>query len=629
MKKIKLRKYQKIAIIIILLLISITLAGFWIYQYYQTGIKVGLIDSGVRFDSGIKSKSFVDTKYGYEENEEAYDLVGHGTQVMELIEQYTPSNIKIKFFSAKVANTDKTIHYEAIIAAANWLASQEVKFIVMSLGGWFKSNSNYTDAFYDLAASGIIIIAASGNNGHPAYDVHGLGDFPALLPWVIGVGATSVTLDGVLGFSSGGRGYQGSYAADVTDVANNIRGTQQGTSFAVPRVVAKALQILHAAEKKGIELNVNEMGALLSKSAGNTFSPEYGFGYPDVNKAIDLLDGEPFAVLYGGNGHLFNENYPRFRNETWSDIIYYREYGDLPIDKHMILHYRYNQSIDIDSDSLLSFKENIKVIIKESNHTLNSSIEIKYTGPFKNLYQLNVTSYIGYRGEVPSDYLTNPNATWEHKIYSNLIKFTTNFIPTYNYNFLFDYTGVKDYRFLEYGVYTNMTYTLRNEGFLTDFTYNRNELDLRQYDIIFSPYLLNRKETSFIIQYVQEGGTWFIGLSRIYEMSIMTTYIPELNLTIIELERRDLDKATAYPYPHILTTNITEMYYEGVGLLINQTASPLGYIEGSEGNYTIGYTYNYGLGTIILFGSSATFADSGYYYSVDNYFISNLNEYLK
>jgi subtilisin family serine protease len=166
----------------------------------------------------------------------------HGTAVASLIAQGSENEARILsasvFFQAPNYAPGATT--ESLVAALDWLASERVHAINMSLAG--PANALLEKAIGALLDAGPPIVAAVGNNGPSGEPL-----YPAAYAGVIGV--TAVDRDGQV-FLYANRGEHVDYAALGVNVkVADSEGSwtlQSGTSMASPYVAVVVARMQHA-----------------------------------------------------------------------------------------------------------------------------------------------------------------------------------------------------------------------------------------------------------------------------------------------------------------------------------------------------------------------------------------------
>lgn len=233
--------------------------------------RVGMIDSAVNKDhfalqtSRIASQDFV--------VHEGERPLGHGTAVASLIARSAANEAEIYaasvFFQAPGYAPGAST--ESLVAALDWLASQQVDAINMSLAG--PANVLLEEALRSMSETGPVIIAAVGNNGPSGEPL-----YPAAYEGVVGV--TAVDREQKV-FRYANRGEHVDYAALGVDVKVADSGgswrLESGTSMASPHVAVVIARMLHH-----VKLPLTEMMTILSENAEDLgrkdFDPVFGYG---------------------------------------------------------------------------------------------------------------------------------------------------------------------------------------------------------------------------------------------------------------------------------------------------------------------------------------------------------------
>lgn len=214
-------------------------------------LRIGIIDSSVDqahvafLQSSITTRRFVD-------NQTPPDV--HGTAIASIIASNDPSALglapRAELFAAEVfdqtAEQGQFASTVSLIKALNWLVTQEVSVVNISLAG--PPNRLLETALARVRERGVVAIAAAGNGGPMAQPM-----YPAAYPQVVAVTATDAR----------GRAFRLANRGEYVDIAApgvNIRHAQagggyaasSGTSYAVPFVTVAVARLLHL----NIELNV-------------------------------------------------------------------------------------------------------------------------------------------------------------------------------------------------------------------------------------------------------------------------------------------------------------------------------------------------------------------------------------
>ena len=242
-------------------------------------IPVAVIDSGVDLSHPdlpreriLDAKSFVGGS--------VEDRLGHGTFVAGLIAAGVDNGIGIaglapsaQLLVAKVVTKSRTIPVEAEAKAIRWAVDNGARVINMSLGGirdpLDPNRDTYSrleaDAIAYAVSSGVVVVAAVGNSDQAPASPWKYASYPAALPHVLGVSATTDT-GGIPKFSNRDAVYN-DLAAPGVDILSILprpltarfpacveQGysscgpdeyrSAQGTSFAAPQVTAAAAVLL-------------------------------------------------------------------------------------------------------------------------------------------------------------------------------------------------------------------------------------------------------------------------------------------------------------------------------------------------------------------------------------------------
>ncbi len=253
--------------------------------YTGQGVKVGVIDTGIDYThedlhvtGGI---SFVDGTTGY------IDDNGHGTHVAGTIAALNNEMGVIgiapnaELYAIKVLDQNGSGSYSDVVAGIEWAIDYNINILNMSLGGTAQSKTleKAVNKAYD---SGILLVAAAGNNG---YSKKGTIGYPAAYSSVIAVGAVYQN-NTRASFSSVGRQLElMAPGVDIlSTVPNNGYESYNGTSMASPHVAGVAALIWEAKPN----LSNVQLRNLLNETAtylGDSF--EYGNGLVDGLESIN------------------------------------------------------------------------------------------------------------------------------------------------------------------------------------------------------------------------------------------------------------------------------------------------------------------------------------------------------
>lgn len=235
-------------------------------------LRIGVIDSAVmREHFALQKVHIVDRDFAV--NAGTRPLT-HGTAIASLVAKSSADNAAIHAASVffQLPNRGPGATTESIVAALDWLVSENVAVINMSLAG--PGNQLLEAAIAGVLEKGVSIVAAVGNNGPSGEPL-----YPAAYENVIGV--TAVDRKNKV-FRYANRGEQVDYAALGVDikVADSTTGgwrIESGTSMASPHVAVVVAQTLRAASV--------DSDALMSWLIANAedlgrrgFDKTYGYG---------------------------------------------------------------------------------------------------------------------------------------------------------------------------------------------------------------------------------------------------------------------------------------------------------------------------------------------------------------
>jgi subtilisin family serine protease len=241
----------------------------------STALRVGMIDSAVLDDHvSLRESRVISEDFAANEGDRPF---GHGTAVASLIARSAASEAEIHaasvFFQAPGFAPGATT--ESLIAALDWLVSQDVQVINMSLAG--PANELLEAALTAVAEAHTVVVAAVGNNGPSGEPL-----FPAAYEGVIGV--TAVDREGKV-FRYANRGDHVAYAALGVDVKVADSGgswrLESGTSMASPHI-AVVVARLRQSRNVGRDMTTGSLMNVLAESAQDLgksgFDPVFGHG---------------------------------------------------------------------------------------------------------------------------------------------------------------------------------------------------------------------------------------------------------------------------------------------------------------------------------------------------------------
>ena len=234
-------------------------------------LDIGLIDSAVDpthfslHGATIVDESFVD--------HEGSEPVSHGTAVASLLHRAAEGRARIRSASVffQTPNYAPGATTESLVAALDWLATEQVDVINMSLAG--PANALLEAAIAALRESGPVIVAAVGNNGPGGEPM-----YPAAYDGVIGVTAVDREKDIYL---YANRGDYVDFAAlgvnvKVADAGAGWR-IESGTSMASPVVAVITADLRRQGLTDAREI-VDRLSAVAEDLGAAGFDPVYGYG---------------------------------------------------------------------------------------------------------------------------------------------------------------------------------------------------------------------------------------------------------------------------------------------------------------------------------------------------------------
>lgn len=154
------------------------------------GARVAVLDTGIDKDHPALAANFEAGRDFVMDNNTPYDFAdkeGHGTHcagtigAVQLDDGFVGVAPNVKLLSGRVCGSDGCSNI-AVAQGINWAIAQKVDVISMSLGGAMATPAEQK-AIKAADAAGVVVVAASGNDGTPKVS------YPAAFPSVIAVGA--------------------------------------------------------------------------------------------------------------------------------------------------------------------------------------------------------------------------------------------------------------------------------------------------------------------------------------------------------------------------------------------------------------------------------------------------------
>lgn len=266
------------------------------------GVKVAVIDTGY-VQSGLTDGAMnLAAGFDFADNDlDPDDRMGHGTQVANTIAHHTDNGYgaagaapKVEIIPCKVFKDGERGAYEGdIIAAIDWAVSEGAHVINMSLGG-DQYNGLSARACADAVDAGVVVVAASGNDGWDSVS------YPGAYNSVIGVGSTNTHDLGDLPTRSDFSNYGD--AIDLVAPGNGIIGetvyenqvgfwVASGTSLASPHVAAAAALLVAAVDRNYVVSDIVNALTDTARGTNNQWDYELGWGEIDVFAAMEELVG--------------------------------------------------------------------------------------------------------------------------------------------------------------------------------------------------------------------------------------------------------------------------------------------------------------------------------------------------
>ncbi len=258
------------------------------------GIVVAVVDTGVARVEDLAQTHVLPGASFVPGAATADDDQGHGTHVAGTIAQSTNNGIGVAgvapaatILPVKVLSASGAGSSAWIAAGIDYAVDEGADVINLSLGG------GYSDVIHEAVkkarASGVIVIAAAGNNGREGVS------WPGALPEAIGVSAFGPSGD-LAPYSSWGEGVDisapggdkrqpnGGILQDSIDGRGGHAYQEfQGTSMAAPHVAGAAAILLST----GLPVDAVEQALLGSaQGTGGTWDSKVGYGHLDIGKAL-------------------------------------------------------------------------------------------------------------------------------------------------------------------------------------------------------------------------------------------------------------------------------------------------------------------------------------------------------
>lgn len=248
---------------------------------WKDSVLVGVLDTGINGNHADLQNRVI--------GDDAFDDIGHGTEVAGIIAANTNNNQGIaglswntKVVSLKVTDENGQARVSTVVSQLEQAYQSGVKVVQISLS---TNQFSYTlrDAIKLAQDRGILIVTSAGNSG-----INELR-YPAAFDGVIGVGAVGRNKN-LESYST--LGEHVSLVAPGTDIhttSNNGAYTEvTGTSFAAPQVSGIAALLFSIAPNLKAE-DVRRILLLSADDLGDVGKDvSYGYGLLNAKKAVDM-----------------------------------------------------------------------------------------------------------------------------------------------------------------------------------------------------------------------------------------------------------------------------------------------------------------------------------------------------
>lgn len=263
----------------------------WDVTHGSAAVRIAVIDSGVDVTHPDLAGKVVGTYNAVDAGTDVTDADGHGTAVSGIAAAVTNdasgiagSGYDSSLLAVKVEDPAGEIWSDAVANGIIWAADHSAGVINLSLGSP-DYDALTADAVAYARSHGVVVVAAAGNEGTstPFY--------PAALPGVVAVGATSTNGSARTSWSSFGP-WVDVAAPGAGVVGDRVGGgtvAGDGTSFASPLVAGEAA-LLRARQPGSSEAQV---AAALTAGTGST---SLGFAHGLVNFRTALAHMSPYDV---------------------------------------------------------------------------------------------------------------------------------------------------------------------------------------------------------------------------------------------------------------------------------------------------------------------------------------------
>ena len=208
------------------------------------GVRIGIVDGRIASISALSSVPIVRRNFLLATDTPSHS--GHATSIAALIAGrdavagflgVAPDSVLYSAEIMRARGREDTTSSSSLVLALEWLVSEKVKVINLSLGG--PGDLVMAQVFAKLSNLAVVVVAAAGNGGPLAAPV-----FPAAYPGVIAVTATDALDDS---YVDANRGHYIALAAPGVDLWVPDSGPGHyvsGTSFAAALVSASSARLM-------------------------------------------------------------------------------------------------------------------------------------------------------------------------------------------------------------------------------------------------------------------------------------------------------------------------------------------------------------------------------------------------
>ena len=265
-------------------------------------VNVALVDSGVLFSNEMFDGRVIDSGVNLSDSGtegSALDDNGHGSHIASIIVDNTPDNVHITVYKALNQYLQGT--NLAVATGINMAVEDGADIISLSTSSSTESEV-IIEAVKNAYANGVIIVNSAGNNSDDVANY-----YPSSMDEVFTVGSIDAL---------GNRAFFSNFGEEIDfvapghkiemsgffDVIDQNKGTDSGTSFSVPYVVAAAAMVLSVDP----DLGIVEVKQRLIDSCIPMESLKYNDGFhevqeydPDTATYIAVSDPKTAAECYG------------------------------------------------------------------------------------------------------------------------------------------------------------------------------------------------------------------------------------------------------------------------------------------------------------------------------------------